>query len=90
MLWIRFSFSLLGLGKEYALLLGSRGAAVVGKLNWVVSNSKPYREPYGHFTVNDLGGDTKGGGASRMVADEVVEVIQSRGGRAVANYGKML
>lgn len=28
-------FSCLGLGKEYALLLGSRGASVVGELNWV-------------------------------------------------------
>lgn len=54
-----------GLGKEYALLLGSRGASVV---------------------VNDLGGDKKGTGASQRVADEVVDIIRSRGGKAVANY----
>ena len=41
-------------------------------------------------TVNDLGGDTKGTGASKRVADEVVDLIRSRGGKAVANYGKIL
>lgn len=38
--------------------------------------------------VNDLGGDKKGTGASQRVADEVVDIIRSRGGKAVANYGK--
>lgn len=42
-----------------------------------------------HCAVNDLGGDTKGTGASKRVADEVVDVIRSRGGKAVANYGKL-
>jgi NAD(P)-dependent dehydrogenase (short-subunit alcohol dehydrogenase family) len=36
--------------------------------------------------VNDLGGGPAGGGADRGAADEVVEIIQSRGGEAVANY----
>ncbi|KAL5482279.1 hypothetical protein EMCRGX_G022586 [Ephydatia muelleri] len=54
-----------GLGKEYALLLASRGAKVV---------------------VNDLGGDTQGGGKSSVLADEVVATIRANGGTAVANY----
>ncbi|XP_076005528.1 peroxisomal multifunctional enzyme type 2 [Genypterus blacodes] len=54
-----------GLGREYALAFGERGASVV---------------------VNDLGGDTKGGGKSSAAADKVVEEIRSKGGKAVANY----
>ena len=38
--------------------------------------------------VNDLGGDAKGGGRSSRAADETVEMIRSRGGKAVANYGQ--
>ena len=36
--------------------------------------------------VNDLGGAPDGTGASTSPADEVVEEIRSKGGRAVANY----
>lgn len=36
--------------------------------------------------VNDLGGDTKGGGKSSRAADEVVSEIRAKGGRAVPNY----
>src|SRR5262245_21881483 len=36
--------------------------------------------------VNDLGGAVDGTGASRGAADEVVDAIRSRGGRAVASY----
>lgn len=36
--------------------------------------------------VNDLGGAVTGDGADKKVADEVVDVIKSRGGEAVANY----
>jgi NAD(P)-dependent dehydrogenase (short-subunit alcohol dehydrogenase family) len=36
--------------------------------------------------VNDLGGDVTGEGADKRAADEVVDVIKSRGGEAVANY----
>src|SRR6476659_249433 len=36
--------------------------------------------------VNDLGGSVTGDGADAKVADEVVEVITSRGGEAVADY----
>src|SRR6266581_1186842 len=35
--------------------------------------------------VNDLGAEVDGRGASRRVADEVVDAIRTRGGRAVAN-----
>jgi len=35
--------------------------------------------------VNDLGGDARGKGASR-IADEVVELVRSAGGQAVASY----
>ena len=36
--------------------------------------------------VNDLGGSVTGEGADQKAADEVVDVIKSRGGEAVANY----
>jgi NAD(P)-dependent dehydrogenase (short-subunit alcohol dehydrogenase family) len=36
--------------------------------------------------VNDLGGSLSGEGSDSKVADEVVKVIESRGGEAVANY----
>jgi NAD(P)-dependent dehydrogenase (short-subunit alcohol dehydrogenase family) len=36
--------------------------------------------------VNDLGGSVSGEGADKRVADEVVDIIKSRGGEAVANY----
>jgi NAD(P)-dependent dehydrogenase (short-subunit alcohol dehydrogenase family) len=36
--------------------------------------------------VNDLGGSVTGEGADKRAADEVVDVIKSRGGEAVANY----
>ena len=37
--------------------------------------------------VNDLGGNTSGDGSqSSRPADEVVKLIQSRGGKAVADY----
>jgi NAD(P)-dependent dehydrogenase (short-subunit alcohol dehydrogenase family) len=36
--------------------------------------------------VNDLGGSVSGGGADKRPAEEVAELIRSRGGEAVANY----
>ena len=36
--------------------------------------------------VNDLGGDVSGGGSGK-VADTVVDIIKSRGGQAIADYG---
>ena len=40
------------------------------------------------FSVNDLGGSWQGGGKSSRAADKVVDLIRSRGGTAVANYGE--
>jgi hypothetical protein len=42
------------------------------------------------FSVNDLGGDIKGEGQSSRPADVVVEEIRAQGGKAVANYGRMI
>jgi len=39
-------------------------------------------------SVNDLGGDSKGDGKSSRAADIVVDEIRSKGGIAVANYGR--
>ena len=36
--------------------------------------------------VNDLGGSVSGEGSDKRAADEVVDVINKRGGEAVANY----
>lgn len=38
--------------------------------------------------MNDLGGNSKGGGKSSAAADKVVEEIRAKGGKAVANYGE--
>lgn len=40
--------------------------------------------------MNDLGGDIKGGGKSSAAADKVVDEIRRAGGKAVANYGKLI
>ena len=40
------------------------------------------------FSVNDLGGSWQGEGKSSRAADKVVDLIRSRGGTAVANYGE--
>jgi len=57
-----------GLGREYALLLASRGAALV---------------------INDLGGNRSGEGNSTSAADDVVNEIRSKGGKAVADYNSV-
>lgn len=38
------------------------------------------------LVINDLGGTSRGEGSDKRAADEVVDVIKSRGGEAVANY----
>ena len=40
--------------------------------------------------MNDLGGDRSGSGSSARTADLVVEEIKKNGGKAVANYGKLI
>src|SRR5690242_15221246 len=40
--------------------------------------------------VNDLGGSTRGDGASHKAADEVVREIKAKGGEAVANYDSVV
>lgn len=88
-----------GLGREYALAFGQRGAAVIGEsiLIWFSSNESLLMIRFLElcfvfffffFTVNDLGGDIKGGGRSSAAADKVVEEIRAKGGKAVANYGR--
>lgn len=42
------------------------------------------------FSVNDLGGSASGEGAGKNMADLVVDEIRSKGGKAAANYGKVL
>ena len=39
-------------------------------------------------SVNDLGGDSHGGGHGSQAADEVVHQIKQEGGVAVPNYGR--
>ena len=41
-------------------------------------------------SVNDLGGSWQGEGKISKAADTVVDLIRSRGGTAVANYGKTI
>ena len=38
------------------------------------------------MVVNDPGGSSKGEGADKRPADEVVEIINDRGGEAIASY----
>ena len=42
------------------------------------------------YAVNDLGGSSDGMGRGHKLADDVVDIIRSRGGVAVANYGESI
>lgn len=75
-----------GLGREYALLLASRGASLVGEFVWCCFQIV---KACLHPTVNDLGGSRDGLGAS-SAADEVVQEIVRNGGKAVADYRKFI
>ena len=46
--------------------------------------------PPSHTLVNDLGVNRHGVGKSSNFADEVVDLIRSKGGTAVASYGEQL
>uniref|UniRef100_A0A8D0AA86 Hydroxysteroid (17-beta) dehydrogenase 4 n=1 Tax=Sander lucioperca TaxID=283035 RepID=A0A8D0AA86_SANLU len=50
------------------------------------NNPKGGGKEHWYEIVNDLGADTKGGGKSSAAADNVVEEIRAKGGKAVANY----
>lgn len=73
-------------------MLAARGAKVVGKylktlLHTLLLNV-PSLAPPPSLPVNDLGGGVHGDGkASSRPADQVVSMINSRGGVAVPNYG---
>lgn len=76
------SFKFVGLGREYACLLASRGAKVVGKIILYI-----YTLLILFIVVNDLGVEATGLGENSLPADEVVATIKSMGGTAVPNYG---
>src|SRR4051794_30389424 len=68
-------------------MLDGKVAIVTGAGNGVGRGEAVMLAAHGaKVVVNDLGGSVTGDGADAKVADEVVEVIKSRGGDAVANY----
>jgi NAD(P)-dependent dehydrogenase (short-subunit alcohol dehydrogenase family) len=68
-------------------MLDGKVAVVTGAGNGVGRGEAVLLADHGaRVVVNDLGGAVDGSGADAKVADEVVEVITSRGGEAVANY----
>ena len=68
-------------------MLDGKVAIVTGAGNGVGRGEAVLLADHGaKVVVNDLGGSVTGEGADAKVADEVVKVIQGRGGEAVANY----
>ena len=68
-------------------MLDGKVAIVTGAGNGVGRGEAVMLADHGaKVVVNDLGGSVSGEGADKRVADEVVDVIKSRGGEAVANY----
>ncbi len=68
-------------------MLDGKVAIVTGAGNGVGRGEAIMLADHGaKVVVNDLGGSVTGEGADAKVADQVVEVITSRGGEAVANY----
>src|SRR4029077_7507232 len=68
-------------------MLDGKVAIVTGSGNGVGRGEAVMLADHGaKVVVNDLGGSVTGEGADAKVADQVVKVIQSRGGEAVANY----
>ena len=68
-------------------MLDGKVAIVTGAGNGVGRGEAIMLADHGaKVVVNDLGGSVSGEGADKRAADEVVEVINKRGGEAVANY----
>lgn len=68
-------------------MLDGKVAIVTGAGNGVGRGEAILLADHGaKVVVNDLGGSVTGEGSDAKVADQVVEVIKSRGGEAVANY----
>ncbi|MGZ6994674.1 MAG: SDR family NAD(P)-dependent oxidoreductase, partial [Acidimicrobiia bacterium] len=68
-------------------MLDGKVAIVTGAGNGVGRGEALLLAEHGaKVVVNDLGGSVSGEGSDQRVADEVVKVIESRGGEAVANY----
>ncbi|HEY8216106.1 MAG TPA: SDR family NAD(P)-dependent oxidoreductase, partial [Acidimicrobiia bacterium] len=68
-------------------MLDGKVAIVTGAGNGVGRGEAVLLADHGaKVVVNDLGGSVTGEGADAKVADEVVKVIEQRGGEAVASY----
>ena len=68
-------------------MLDGKVAIVTGAGNGVGRGEAVQLADHGaKVVVNDLGGSVTGEGSDKRAADEVVDVIKSRGGEAVANY----
>jgi NAD(P)-dependent dehydrogenase (short-subunit alcohol dehydrogenase family) len=68
-------------------MLDGKVAVVTGAGNGVGRGEAVMLADHGaKVVVNDLGGSVKGEGSDKAAADQVVEVIQKRGGEAVACY----